>query len=279
MSYFKIIRLNAKGSLKSDLYYQLITLSWPKLLIFILILFIFLNLLFASLYYLIPNSLNQDTSFLDCFYFSVHTMSTVGYGHLHPVGHLSNLVASLEIFVGLILVALLTGLFFNKFSLPRGRFLFSKKILYTNFNGSKHLLFRLANARSNKIMNAEVQLNLLRSYTTDEGIQMRKIYDLKLNRPKTSIFTLSLLVLHKIEDPELLEILESNDSEKLSDLEFIASITGHDDTYGQTIHDTHIYSHQQILKDHLFKDILTVQKDGSRIIDFQFFNQTVPLKK
>src|SRR6184192_3909852 len=67
-----------------DVYRWLLGLNWPRFAAFVASLYLGLNFLFAALYSFQPNSIAGSTGghwFFDCFFFSVQTLATVGYGH------------------------------------------------------------------------------------------------------------------------------------------------------------------------------------------------------
>lgn len=116
---YNIKKKNAPLSLKDDLYYHLMKLSWTKFILFFLLVYFSLNLIFATLYFAIPNSISGEQTFLNSFFFSVQTLSTVGYGSIHPISFYGNVISVIEMFSGMLSIALMTGLIFSKFSLPK----------------------------------------------------------------------------------------------------------------------------------------------------------------
>src|SRR5271170_3764787 len=79
-------KLNARRREWRDAYHWLLTLTWPQFSLFVFSMYLGINLLFACCYYLRPNCLAgmEPLSWLNCFFFSVETLATVGYGHMYP---------------------------------------------------------------------------------------------------------------------------------------------------------------------------------------------------
>lgn len=275
MSDFKIERKNPPQNFFNDLYHYLIRMRWPLFVGFVLCLFLSLNGLFALLYYLQPDSLGLETEFKTAFFFSVQTFSTVGYGHLNPQTDYADIVAAIEIFVGMVYMALTTGLFFSKFSLPKSKILFPDKILITKMNGEDALIFRIANARNNRIMDAEIALHFLYDEVTQEGVPLRRFEELPLVKNKTPLFSLSLLGIHSIAGGALAGIREQEVLAKR--IEFIISVKGVDETYGQSIHATKLYGPEEIHWGGKYADILSMDDPKHRKIDFSKFNQIIDL--
>jgi inward rectifier potassium channel len=264
---------NAPHAWLDDTYYRLIRLKWHYLIAATFGFYIGCNLIFGSIYYLFRDGLRpSDLSFLDCCFFSVHTFSTVGYGSISPVSLSVNLLTTLETFVGLIFMALLTGLFFSKFAQPSARFIFTNKFLFTKHYGRNALIFRVANIRSNRVMDAEVKVTALYDEINNEGILYRRLEELPLERAHTPIFLLSLTCVHFVEagsrSEDMLARLKRGEN-----VEFLVSVRGLDETFGQTIYSTAMYRAADLVEGGQFADILTIHADGTRIIDFSEFDK------
>jgi inward rectifier potassium channel len=256
-----------------DLYYRLLRLRWIYLLSVAFLVYIGVNLFFGLIFFSLHSGLNPpNLGFWDCCFFSVHTFSTVGYGSISPVSIPVHLVTVIETFIGLVFMALLTGLFFSKFSQPSARFLFTEKILLSTHQGRPALIFRVANVRSNRVMDAEISLTTLFDEVTKEGVPFRRLEDLLLERDHTPVFALSFTAVHYIEPGSLAEKLLAVQA-KGENVEFLASVRGLDDTFGQTIHSTKLYSRHDTHRGGQFEDILNVLPEGPRVVDFAKFNQ------
>jgi inward rectifier potassium channel len=182
-----------------DLYHFLVTCSWPALIGLIAAAFTFANLLFAAGYYFDQGIENaRSGSFADMFFFSVQTMATIGYGKMEPVTLFSNLLVSIEAFVGLLALALMTGLVFSKFSRPTARIRFSRYIVIGPRDGVHSLMIRAANLRANRIVEADMHVVLARQEVTAEGDTIRRLYDLQMTRSRSSMFALSWTAVHQI---------------------------------------------------------------------------------
>src|SRR6202142_3384181 len=136
-----------------DLFHHFMTVSWPRLFATLATFFFVFDVLFGFLYYLAPGcvaNLNPP-GFAGDFFFSVETLATVGYGEMHPATFYGHLVAMIEIFVGLMSLALITGLMFARFSRPSARFLFAKDGVVRPVGGKPTLIFRTANQSQNVV--------------------------------------------------------------------------------------------------------------------------------
>src|SRR5438067_1243470 len=194
-----IVRLGLARRRFSDLYHRALNLTWPRLIGIISAAYIGGNMLFALFYWLLPDSLeNASGSYLDAFFFSVQTMATIGYGKMVPHTVFANFMVTAEAFLGLLALAMITGLLFAKFSKPTARVLWSRVAVISQREGVRSLMLRMANERGNQIVEAQLRLVLARNETTKEGEKVRRFHDLALQRERTAIFALTWTAVHPI---------------------------------------------------------------------------------
>src|SRR5207344_2929003 len=114
----------------------------PAFFGFVFLAYVGVNTVFAFIYMTLGPSALQGNSaetmsgvFLNSFFFSAHTLTTVGYGTLAPRGTAANLLAALEALVGLMGFAVATGLLFGRVAKPSARIGFSGKMLMAPYQG------------------------------------------------------------------------------------------------------------------------------------------------
>jgi inward rectifier potassium channel len=267
------------GRALEDLYHYMLTASWPMLILFIGGFFTLVNLLFALGYYWgggIQNA--RPGSFTDVFFFSVQTMTTIGFGQMVPTTLLSNILVSFEALFGLLGLAIVTGLTFAKFSRPTARVRFSRYATIGPRDGKTSLSIRMANMRANRIVEAEIHLIFTRQEVTLEGDSIRRFYDLPTTRNRSPLFMLSWTAVHPItEDSPFFG--QTAESLAPSSPEVVVSITGLDQTFSQTVHARHSYKLDEIVWNARFADVLTVHPDGTRTIDYTHFDEVVMLHR
>ncbi|NJL63652.1 MAG: ATP-sensitive inward rectifier potassium channel 10 [Methylacidiphilales bacterium] len=263
-----------------DLYHVLIKLSWAKFIVLVSLGYLIANIIFAWAYILggdgIANA--RPGNFFDAFFFSVQTMASIGYGAMYPKTLYANLLVTLEALLGLLGLAMASGIMFARFSLPKARVMFSRVALIAPYNGLPTLMFRVANKRQNWILEAQVRVSLVKSELTKEGDFMRRFYDIPLVRSQSPLFALSWLVMHQInEDSPLSGITmeEMIDSE----MEIVVTLTGIDETVSQPIHARHSFVAEEIVWNMRFVDILSKTSDGKRCIDYSLFHDVMPLNR
>lgn len=262
----------------TDLYHRALTISWPGFFALGTAVYALANLIFAGLYLLQPGSVANahPGSFPDAFFFSVQTMATIGYGVMAPATIYANLLMTFETAVGLMFVALTTGLVFARFSRPTARVIFSRVAVIGPHNGKPALTVRLANERRNQMLAAEVTMTLVRDELTQEGSLLRRFYDLKLVRDHSPIFAMTFTVMHEI---DIDSPLYGGSAERLAgfNAELVVTTSGIDETLVQPVHARTSYLPHEILWNHRFTDIMGYTKDGRRAIDYGRFHDTVSL--
>jgi inward rectifier potassium channel len=262
----------------ADLYHHLLTSSWPSLLLQIFVAFMLLNTLFALGYLLDGGVENaRPGSFSDVFFFSVETMATVGYGRLVPITLPAHILMSIEALLGLLGLAMMSGLTFAKFSRPTARIRFSRRCVVCVRDGVPSLMFRMANVRSSQIVEAQTHVVLARQEQTSEGEDIRRFYDLRLTRYRNAIFSFSWTVIHPIDAESPFYGVASK---MLADsfAEIIVSVTGIDETLSQTIYSRHSYDAGDIVWGARMADIIQRSPDGEFAINYHHFDEIEPVE-
>lgn len=261
-----------------DPYHLMLTVPWTGFFCLVVGLYVGLNTLFALAYLAggdgIANA--QPGSFADAFFFSVQTLASIGYGAMYPKTLYANSLVTIEAIVSLISIAFLTGLAFARFSRPTARVLFSEVSVIMPYDGVPTLMFRAGNQRRNQILEAQLQVFLMRNEVSREGYVMRRFHELKLLRSRTPSFTLSWTVMHPI---DATSPLYGMTPEKLLETQtmIVASLSGIDETVMQVIHARHNYAAQDILWNNRLVDIFHDTPDGHRYLDYEDFHRAVPL--
>ncbi len=261
-----------------DLFHHFMTVSWPRLFATLASFFLVFDVLFGFLYHLVPGCIANlnPPGFAGAFFFSVETLATVGYGDMHPQTLYGHSVAMAEIFVGLMSLALITGIMFARFSRPRARFLFTKNLVVRPIDGKLTLLIRAANQRQNVVQDASAQLRMLRDEVTSEGFRIRRVLDLPLVRSQHPMFILGWTVMHLIDHASPLKA-ETAESMRKSRTSFVLSISGTDETTGQVLMARAEYTSDDIRWNATFRDILEEADDGTLHLDYGKFHEVESL--
>jgi inward rectifier potassium channel len=256
-----------------DPYHLLLTIPWSGFILLICLCYLAINAVFALAYFLGGDCIANSTpgSFLDAFFFSVQTLASIGYGAMYPKSLYAHIIVTIEAMIGVMGIALMTGLAFARFSRPTARVMFSNVVVVTDYDGKKTLMFRTANQRRNSILEAQIKAYLIRDEVTVEGNFFRRIYDLHLLRPQTPEFMLTWLVRHVIDESSPLYGMSTESLIKTNSL-LIISLSGIDETVSQVVHARYSYGPHDILWNQQFVDIIHHTPDGHRYIDYQHFH-------
>jgi inward rectifier potassium channel len=259
-----------------DVYRWLLGLSWPQFAGFVASLYVGLNLLFAALYNFQPDSIAGSTGghrFFDCFFFSVQTLATVGYGHMYPQTLYGHIVTTIEIMSGLFLLAVMTGLIFVRFSRPIARVMFSNSMVVALLNGKPTLMVRIGNENHHSMVEAEFRIMFSRDEPLLEGGDFRHFYVLKLHFDRLTVFPAALTLRHTIDETSPLfgatpESLES------SRVLFIVSVVGIDPVIAAAVQTQKDYSWRDVQFGHRFVEIYTEHGGGRLTVDYGRLHDT-----
>lgn len=275
----QMLRLRSRGvamAFHEDLYPFILRLTWPRFFGLFALVFVAINLLFAALYVAVPGSVTGADGFLDHFFFSVETFATIGYGEMTPNGRWAHAIMSVEALVNMGSTAVMTGLAFARFARPTARILFSDRMVIGPWDGVPHLMFRMANQRQNQLTEATVSVMVLLHEKTREGQTLRRPHDLTLVRNKNPLFALTWLAMHRIDEKSPFHGPDALEKLKAINAEVYVSLTGLDETLMQTVTARFRYPIDDIVPDAHFADVLTVEEDGTRVIDYAKFHDIVP---
>lgn len=263
-----------------NLYHWLISIHWLKFIILVALSFIFVNLIFATLYYLngieylgISDVNTGFKAFMEAFFFSTQTITTVGYGRINPVNITANIIASLESLIGLLAFAIATGLLYGRFSKPYAKIIYSKYALIAPFKDMTGFMFRTANKQKSQIIDAEIRVVFSMLDYTNPNV-VRKFFNIKLEYAKINFLSSVWTVNHPIDENSPLYGMTEEELHK-SEAEFLILLKGFDDSFAQTVHSRFSYRHNEIIWGAKFKNIHIVGEDGKvsaaldKISDFE----------
>jgi inward rectifier potassium channel len=253
-------------------YLQMLSMSWPQFFATILGGYLVINILFALVYFALGKGQLQGADgasemdrFLNDFFFSTHTLTTVGYGNMVPASLVANIVASLEAIAGLMAVALGTGLMFGRFSRPSAKIAFSDRILMAPYQDQSSLQFRIVNLRPNILMELEANLVLM-TVEGQLGNLKRRFQPLKLERDTIYFLALTWTIVHPLDETSPLFGKTAEDLERLQ-AEFVVLIKAFDDTFSQAVHARYSYRYDELTWQAKFQPAFEIDGNGNMILN------------
>jgi inward rectifier potassium channel len=263
--------LRKKGVSRFDLrdpYHLAVALTWPQFLATLLAIYVLVNVVFASLFWLIPGSVAnaRPHGFGDAFFFSIETLATVGYGEMYPTTLYGHVIASIEIVCGLGFTAILTGLTFVRFSRPRAKLVFAANPVVAMHDGRPTLMVRVGNGRLAVLLDAVAKLNVLLSVTSSEGKRFRRAQELRLERAHLPAFPLTWTLMHVLDERSPLHGYDSARA-IAARAQLFLTIEARDPTLAALVHDIRNYAAEDIRFGMRYADAVVMPEDGTPVAD------------
>ena len=259
-------RVGVRNRLLDDAYFGLLRLPWRALVPLMFGGWLSIIAVFAVLFRLDPDSVMgvRPGHFGDVLFFSVETLATIGYGYAAPHSFYGHVLVTVEAFLGMLAIAVATGLTFAKFSRPTARVIFSDRAVVSTHDGVRVLMIRMANARESQIVEARMRLSLALDETTLEGRAWRRFHELRLERPETPLFGLTWSAMHRIDERSPLHGA-TQASLEAAGAELIVSFTGTEETFGQSVYARTAYVPAEIVWGARFADVFEETPEGRRV--------------
>jgi len=267
---FNLRRIGSPRFRPYELYHQLITMSLPRFAAVLVGGYFAANACFAALYMALglenfarPGDAAPVAGFLDAFFFSAQTLTTVGYGHIYPNSPAASAVAAVESMTGLLGFALACGLLYGRFSRPHARILFSRQGVIAPYRGLTGFMFRIVNERHNQLIEVEASVSLS---MRDPETGARTYAALPLERSRINLFPSNWTIVHPIDGESPLDAMTEVDL-KAADAEFIVLIKAFDDTFAQTVYARSSYKADEVAWGARFAPMVELPADGMAVLD------------
>jgi inward rectifier potassium channel len=254
-------------------------MSWTKFWLLVVSGYTLLNFIFALIYMACGSGAldgSKDNAALShfwaAFFFSAQTISTVGYGHISPIGMAANSIAALESMMGLLAFALATGLLYGRFSRPSAEIKYSKNLLVSPYlENGRGLMFRLANRRRNILLDLEIEV--IFSYNADvNGRSVRQFFPLELERKSVSILTMNWTIVHPLTEDSPVYSMSREELDR-TEAGFAVLLKAFDETFSQTVHSRTVYQANEMIWGAKFKPVFDRDPDGRIVLDLSKINE------
>lgn len=249
---FNVRREGARFWESLSAYHYLLTISWPGFFGIVVAAFLVTNAFFAVIYVLAGDGALSGVEpsapggrFAEAFFFSVHTLATIGYGTIAPSTLAAHLIVTVETLIGLVGVAVIAGISFGRFSRPVARILFSRNAVIAPYRGGRAFMFRIVNQRSNQLVDLQARV-LLGRRRRDGAANDREFVSLALERDSVAFFPLSWTIVHPIDAQSPLRDWDARDFTEC-DVEFLVLLNGFEETFSQTVHTRSSYKPNEVV--------------------------------
>jgi inward rectifier potassium channel len=255
-----------------SIYHSLLRMPRWKFLTLVFAFYAVINLFFALAYFLtgvdhlagVDGTGSAFDRFMEAFFFSAQSLTTVGYGRVAPEGMATNTIASIESLTGILVFALVTGIFYGRFSRPRAYLLFSNNMLIAPYKGGRAIMFRMATYKNNHLTDVEAQVTLA-LHMEEGGRRVTKFYPVKLEISKVTSLALSWTIVHPINEESPLYGM-SEDEVTMQKLELIVNIKAFDDHFSNTVQQRSSYTYRELVFGAKFLPMYERPESGSYTI-------------
>ncbi len=269
---YNLVKIGMPFRKRFSIFQDMLSIPTWKFIFLIFVFYISINILFTIVYFLlgatqfdglIPGS--DWRIFRQLFYFSTQTLTTVGYGHVSPVGDGVNVVSAIEALTGFLSLAIATGLIYGRFSKPKTYLVFSDNALISPYKNGKALMFRFAAYKDKHVLSdVEIRVNsgmlLLENGKTDY-----KYFSLELERAKVESMAMSWTVVLPIDETIPFYGFTEEDM-KNADVEIYVMLRGFDDIFSNYAQQRTSYTYKEILFDRKFIPMFRESDDGQTTI-------------
>lgn len=241
---FNVVKRNIPLAERLNVFHSLVTMPLSHFIVVILSAYFVTNVVFASIYLLIGvehlTGIQADSTFeafVEAFFFSSQTITTLGYGRVAPIGTMANTVAAIESMLGLLGFAMATGLGYGRFSKASSKIKYSHHAVVAPYRDINGFMFRVVNPQSNQLLEVEATVSL--SIKRKDSAQ-RDFFLLELERSKVVFMSLMWTIVHPIDDKSPLYGMDEQTLNALEG-EFIITMKAYDESFSQTVYSRSSY--------------------------------------
>lgn len=264
-----------------DLYKYLIEIRWSTFFLLTISTYLLINVIFAGFYMFGGvediSGINPDSNqFLNAFFFSVQTFTTVGYGFLAPTGEIAGFISTFEAFLGLLYFALITGLLYGRFSKPSSKIAFARNAILTDFEDGKAIMFKMVNQRNSVLLKASVKCTLAIDSSDPAKALNKEYHQIDLEVDYIQFFPLTWTLVHRINDDSPFHTL-SIDQIRARHAELIVMVEALDETFSQNVIEKRSFAGDQWIADVKFKRNFSVNAKGEIELKVDEIDEVEPI--
>lgn len=274
---FNIKHINNRNRIQTTFTY-LVNISWGRFFLLVLAGYIVINSFFAVIYLLAgidsihPSTGNRFYDFLNAFFFSAQTITTVGYGAMSPTGVLTGIISTFQALIGLLSFSFITGLLYGRFARPKSFIKFSSKIICRPFKEGNAIMFRMMNTKKSIMINPTVAVTLVLLNKEGESYQS-EFYKLELEREKISYLPTTWTVVHEINNSSPFSEFSVDELKQLKG-ELVVLATYFEKSFNQDVYQVHSYTLDEFAFGESFRKAFDFDSDGITVLDHSKLDST-----
>jgi len=275
---FNIKHVNGKVGI-SALYAYLVDISWSRFFLWVFLVYFVINMAFALVYvaigveYISVEPQGFLKNFVNAFFFSSQTITTLGYGAMAPTSVLAGIISSFQAVAGLLSFSFVTGLLYGRFSKPKASIKFSENIIYRDFKEGKALMFRLMNNKTDVMINPRVKVTLAITEADDQQGYKRNFYQLELERDHITYLPTTWTLVHEIDEKSPLHEFSESELQQLNG-EFLIMVSYYDEAFNEEVYKLHSYTFEEVLMNVAFENAFYYDNEGFTVLDHQKISHT-----
>ncbi|HTB52523.1 MAG TPA: ion channel [Ferruginibacter sp.] len=252
-------------------YHTLLDLPLWKFLSILVFFFTFLNLIFALIYLAVGiqhlsglDAVTTSDKFIEAYFFSAQTFTTVGYGRINPVGFVTSAISSLEALVGLLSFAIATGLFYGRFSKPEAFLRYSGNAIIAPYKDGAAFMFRVSPYKNTSLTDAEAKVTI-GLFIEEDGVTRSEFFQAGLEYSTVNALTLSWTIVHPINEESPFYSFSAEDFAKAKG-EIIVFVKAFDDMFSNEVVSRSSYVFGEIIVGAKFEPMYFRSPDHNKTI-------------
>lgn len=252
-------------------YHVLLDMSKWQFLLTIVLFYLVINLIFTAFYFYVgphefggTNTGSSFEHFAEAFFFSSQSFTIGGYGRVDAGNLLVNAVCALEAFLGLLTLAVITGLLYGRFSKPKAYIRFSENAILAPFHNGNAIMFRLAPFKNTTLTDAEAKVSL-GLIMEEDGKTVNKFYQLPLEYHTVNALTLSWTIVHPVNEASPFFNFTEDDFKNAKG-EILVYVKAFDEMFSNTVVSRTSYTMNELIIGAKFNPVYHKTDDNSKTL-------------
>ncbi len=205
------------------------------------------------------------------FAFAVEAFLANGFSSLSPNSMFTYAIAILDLISGLITLSTLTAVVFSRLNSNETPLIFSQHLCISNIS-SGHLFCRFVTTDRSQWLNVNYTLSLIYDDEPESGLWQRRIVSLPTLNKGTPQLSQTATITHALDEDSPITQIGLEALAQRNAL-IMPMVEGIDETTGSSLVQTHAYSVQDIMINHRYSDLVSIDRLGNRRINIHRLNK------